>query len=81
MSKASSRPTSGSSLSSRRRVSIFPLGHLERLARVRFLTLPFSRQPSRARMNRSGNPPWRPGNSSFPAREDEAIQWKNDDER
>ena len=50
MSKASSRPTSGSSLSSRRRVSIFPLGHLERLARVRFLTLPFSRQPSRRRM-------------------------------
>ena len=50
MSKASSRPTSGSSLSSRRRESIFPLGHLERLARVRFLTLPFSRQPSRRRM-------------------------------
>ena len=50
MSKASSRPTSGSSLSSRRRMSILPLGHLERLARVRFLTLPFSRQPSRRRM-------------------------------
>ena len=50
MSKASSRPTIGSSLSSRRRESIFPLGHLERLARVRFLTLPFSRQPSRRRM-------------------------------
>jgi len=50
MSKASSRPTSGSSLRSRRRVSTLPLGHLERLARVRFLTLPFSRQPSRSRM-------------------------------
>ena len=33
MSKASLSPTSGSSLSSRRRVSTFDLGHLERLAR------------------------------------------------
>ncbi len=38
-------PTRGSSLSSRRKVSTFALGYLERLARVRFLTLPFSRQP------------------------------------
>ena len=47
---ASSRPTSGSFLSTRRRASIFLRGPLGRLARVRFLTLPFSRQPSRKRM-------------------------------
>ena len=50
MSKASSRPTNGSFLSTRRRASTFAFGHLERLARVRFLTLPPSRQPSRSRM-------------------------------
>ena len=50
MSKASSRPTRGSFLSTRRRASTLAFGHLERLAKVRFLTLPPSRQPSRRRM-------------------------------
>ena len=50
MSKASSRPTSGSSLRRRRKVSTLCLGHEEMLVMVRFLTFPFSRHPSRRRI-------------------------------
>ena len=49
MSKASSRPTRGSFLRSLRKVSTFSMDQEERLATVRFLTLPFSRHPSRRR--------------------------------
>ena len=50
MAKASSGATRVWFLSTRRRASILAGGHLERLAMVRFLTFPPSRQPSRRRM-------------------------------
>ena len=49
ISKASSRPTRGSFFRRRRKVSTFSMGQEERLAIVRFLTLPSSRHPSRSR--------------------------------
>ncbi len=51
MSKASSRPgTAVPPLSRHRKPSTRADGHFARLARVRFLTLPPSRQDSRSRM-------------------------------